>query len=389
MPGNDKPIDTIRLSDTEKQQLVEEMNQTARPAPAGQERRRLRVAYNPGQIRVSLTNPGGNTSGFSVVPRNISTQGLAFLHGGFVHPGSLCIVELRQRDGTLSRVFGRAVHCRHVGRLIHEVALHFEQAIDLESYVDLDPRQRARVRHESRGIPGVQALVTFQPDDPRPGASCLVRPARLSEEQLTFVHGLKLPAQTPVRTVLFGADDVALQVGGRVEACQAISSVAQELTLRFDRPVGLHRLRQSQPAAQGAPAAAPAPGPLRHVLVVQMDADAPPATDLLQSYGWAVTLASQHEQMVEALRQNNGGVLLLDTGDHLDEFPVLLDVARRGGFDGWIIVAGNAMEDDDDTQACALAVGGNAFLPTPFDPVLLRLTISRLLSRKRTERAAA
>ena len=47
------------------------------------------------------------------------------------------------------------------------------------------------------------------------------------------------------------------------------------------------------------------------------------------------------------------------------------------------------MEDDDDTQACALAVGGNAFLPTPFDPVLLRLTISRLLSRKRTERAAA
>lgn len=143
------PIETIKLSERDKAKLLRavEAQGVLQPGSRAGERRNLRVAYHGQNVLVTM-NPAGPAVRYSVVPRNLSRGGMAFVHGRFVYPDTPCQVCLPAATGRDCPLEGRVVRCRHIGGIVHEVSVCFDKPIDLESMVALSPDEAERYRQE-------------------------------------------------------------------------------------------------------------------------------------------------------------------------------------------------------------------------------------------------
>lgn len=144
-----KPIDTIRLSPRDKQRLVTEIQNQSRHYTPKHDRRRLRVDFC-GNVIVSLRNPDGHTVRYSVTPRNLSTHGLGFIHGQYVHQDRPCEVIIPTLNREWIQLTARIRRCKHLAKLIHDVSLVFDQPIDLADFVALTPDQ-VLIHHQQTG----------------------------------------------------------------------------------------------------------------------------------------------------------------------------------------------------------------------------------------------
>ncbi|HPP26334.1 MAG TPA: PilZ domain-containing protein [Phycisphaerae bacterium] len=86
--------------------------------------RRARFRTNKVVIHV-LDAQHNIESSFRVVARNISADGLGFLHGQMLPPGKPVFVQIPRRDGEDLNLLAKVAHCRHVDGMIHEVGLKF------------------------------------------------------------------------------------------------------------------------------------------------------------------------------------------------------------------------------------------------------------------------
>jgi hypothetical protein len=77
----------------------------------------------------------GGTTQFAVKCRNISRRGVGFLHGGYVHPGTLCEVTIITKRRVGFRATGKVVRCQHIGDKIHEVGVRLDSDLDLVELV--------------------------------------------------------------------------------------------------------------------------------------------------------------------------------------------------------------------------------------------------------------
>lgn len=86
------------------------------------------------RVRNALIFPVQNDRSivFIVPTRNLSVEGMSFLHGQMMHVGRTVGVQLPMRGRGWLRVNGTVVRCRHVRAMVHEVGLHFENLIDLQ-----------------------------------------------------------------------------------------------------------------------------------------------------------------------------------------------------------------------------------------------------------------
>jgi len=135
-----EPIETLRISDRDKQKLVDGVNQSGGQA-VGQERRALRVQYTEAKAVLNLHNETGGSTRLAVVPRNLSRRGMAFVHGRFIYVDSRCEVMLKTLAGEWHTLQGVIRNCRHVSGIVHEVAVVFDEAIDLSEFVHLSPEE--------------------------------------------------------------------------------------------------------------------------------------------------------------------------------------------------------------------------------------------------------
>jgi len=72
----------------------------------------------------------GQDMAFMVGTRNVSRGGVSLLHRHMMHLGEPCTVAFPLRGDTRQFfVTGRAVHCRHVRGLLHEVGIRFDRPI--------------------------------------------------------------------------------------------------------------------------------------------------------------------------------------------------------------------------------------------------------------------
>lgn len=86
-----------------------------------------------------MQQPGSSGPVVFLVPtRDISATGLSFLHGGFVHVGTRCTVQLITMHGTWNEVPAVVVRCQYVEGGVHEVAVRFDR--------EIDPRRTRRPR---------------------------------------------------------------------------------------------------------------------------------------------------------------------------------------------------------------------------------------------------
>ncbi len=131
-----KMVRTIRLCDDRVTEILNELDAAGtewESANGGQ--RSPRYQYRIKALVVHMQQPGFSSAVPYLVPgRSISDEDLTFLHGGFVHPGTRCLVQLITSYGTWNNVNGSVTRCELVEGSIHEVVVRFDHAVDPEVY---------------------------------------------------------------------------------------------------------------------------------------------------------------------------------------------------------------------------------------------------------------
>lgn len=135
-----RPIETLRISDRDKQKLVNTVNESS-GRHVDRERRALRVQYTEAKAVLTLHMETGGSTRLAVVPRNLSRRGLAFVHGRFIYSGTRCEVMLKTLADEWVAIQGVVRSCRHISGIVHEVAVVFDESVDLSDFVRLSPEE--------------------------------------------------------------------------------------------------------------------------------------------------------------------------------------------------------------------------------------------------------
>lgn len=131
--SNDRLVRTIRLDDEKILQILDELDASS-PEPPGV-RKQQRFTYRIKALVVHIQqSPQMDPTPYLVPSRNISAGGLSFLHGGFIHTGTRCLVQLITTYGTWTNVVGKVTRCRYLKSNIHEVSIKFDQEVDPSVY---------------------------------------------------------------------------------------------------------------------------------------------------------------------------------------------------------------------------------------------------------------
>lgn len=143
-------IDSLRLQERDRLAILRQMQPRIVPHD---KRFELRFGLENGPVMfLTINQPGGSVGRFRVRPRNISTMGMGFLHGSFLHHRTECSIVGRSLDREPVCVTGRVVRCHHVRSHIHDVGVKFDYAVDL--HIFLTPAQLSC---------GAESAVTAQP----------------------------------------------------------------------------------------------------------------------------------------------------------------------------------------------------------------------------------
>ncbi len=131
-----KIVDTLKIRDQEYQRILGKLDYEAGsgPLPGPQLRQQPRFLYAVTFV-INIQHPGGTSVNYIGRTRNISCTGLAFLHGGFLHNNTRCVISLPAYDGKWMRIAGTIVRCRHVENKVHELGIRFDEMIDLGSVI--------------------------------------------------------------------------------------------------------------------------------------------------------------------------------------------------------------------------------------------------------------
>ncbi len=127
---------SLRLDQATIQKMLDSVDSTENVAPRARDRRRAeRYGYRLKGCVVHLQQPGDPGPVAYLAPtRNLSAGGIAFVHGGFVHNGSRCVIQLVTQQETWNNVVGTVVGCRLMQGTAHEVCVRFDQGIDPSLY---------------------------------------------------------------------------------------------------------------------------------------------------------------------------------------------------------------------------------------------------------------
>jgi CheY-like chemotaxis protein len=132
-----KGANSLRLSAAELE-AVHEILEKSSNHEAGRRRQSARLAYTEISVPIDICQPGGGQTRITVACRNLSQNGMGFLHSAYLHVGTKAHVTLPHKTRKEVRVTGEVVRCRHVMRHIHEVGVRFEHPINVRDHVELD-----------------------------------------------------------------------------------------------------------------------------------------------------------------------------------------------------------------------------------------------------------
>ena len=164
-PDGGPCFDSLRLSPRDQAQLLADLSRTSSNPSAGNNRRtgdRHQYILEAGLI-VRMHHPGGSTVNYLVRARNLSTDGLGFLHGSFLHKGTRCVVGLKTVNQKPTRIDGKVVRCQHVRGHIHDIGVRFDAKIQMSDFVggavNLDPAAET-----STELPALRGKILYVED---------------------------------------------------------------------------------------------------------------------------------------------------------------------------------------------------------------------------------
>jgi len=130
LPSGSGAMDSLRISDEQATALLGQLESLSLSSPRIDQRAAPRVSTGTrARVIVEIRPEGGVPVHYLARPRNISRNGMAFLHGGYVHENASVIVQLKL-GGKAFRLDSRVIRCRYVDGSIHEVGVEFDRRID-------------------------------------------------------------------------------------------------------------------------------------------------------------------------------------------------------------------------------------------------------------------
>lgn len=131
--SGDRLVRTIRLDDDRIASILDELDEAS--LEPSSDRKHDRYQYRIKGLVVHMRQSElAEPIPYLVPGRNISAGGLSFLHGGFVYPGTKCLVQLITTYGTWTNITGKITRCRYLKSNIHEVSMSFDQELDPSVY---------------------------------------------------------------------------------------------------------------------------------------------------------------------------------------------------------------------------------------------------------------
>jgi len=169
-PGESAPVNALRLSPGQLRDLHEGLDRYRSAEFDRENRFNERFAYRASQpVCVRIEHPGGSSVDYLVEPRDLSCTGLGFLHGAFIHPGSVCHVTLTDCEGKTMLVRGTVRRCQYLEGRLHVIGVEFKDKVnvsmfDVQAYSneeadDSDSEQVLRLTSTLAGEPRVQAAL--------------------------------------------------------------------------------------------------------------------------------------------------------------------------------------------------------------------------------------
>lgn len=83
------------------------------------------------RMSVVLQHPGGNSGCFEIMPCGLGEENFVFLHGGFLHEGTVCETRFTTLHGAWIDRVGKVKHCRLVQNSIHEITVSFAKPVEV------------------------------------------------------------------------------------------------------------------------------------------------------------------------------------------------------------------------------------------------------------------
>jgi len=124
-----------RLSDEERREIMDRLDQMDADNPAKNRRSMPRVAFRQ-DIAVRIFHPGGSMTASYVITRNLSVGGISFLYHGFLHKNTKVEIVLPRRLGGEDVIGGTIQHCQLINRTFHLMGVRFNAKIFPKLYLD-------------------------------------------------------------------------------------------------------------------------------------------------------------------------------------------------------------------------------------------------------------
>ncbi len=129
---SDEVFDSLRMRSSDISNLLEEHKE--RDTEGDSSRSSKRWSMQQQKAIVTVLEDGGVKRNLSVVPRNLSSEGIGFFHGGFLHTGTKCYVTMRTMQGLARPHKGTIKRCIHKRGRLHEIGVLFDTPISPREY---------------------------------------------------------------------------------------------------------------------------------------------------------------------------------------------------------------------------------------------------------------
>lgn len=186
------------LEESERDRLLDDLDRNSTPGGPGSRRASERHTFRQSNLPVTIVHPAGGETWFLAQARNLSATGLAVIHTGYIHAGSRCRVVLHSRANESVSVKGRVVRCRHLAGIIHELGIHYDMPIDIESFTGSNDPHRVKTLSDIITVRNMSVLCIAPSKSEARMITCQLESARvLIDRMLDFVSALvRLRRQT-------------------------------------------------------------------------------------------------------------------------------------------------------------------------------------------------
>ena len=128
-------FDLVRLPPEAREILLASLETDSSDAATRHGRRSTRHPFRGEMMPFVVMQPGGSVGAYLVLTRNLSSGGLAMIHGGYLHPGTKCRMMLATVHGQNVVIGGRVRRCRHIKGNLHEIGVEFNAPVIPEEFV--------------------------------------------------------------------------------------------------------------------------------------------------------------------------------------------------------------------------------------------------------------